>query len=77
MVGLLTFEAGWGAVRNRESRVFRSPEVGISAIANSKKRCSFVSFFLEGFVHFPNNTLHRIGQNRCQYQTEGVFFWES
>ena len=61
VVGLLTFEAGWGVVRNRESRVFRSPEVGISAIANSKKRCSFVSFCLEGFVHFPNTTLHRIG----------------
>ena len=61
MVGLLTFEVGWGVVRNRESRVFRSPEVGISAIANSKKRCSFISFFLEGFVHFPNTTLHRIG----------------
>ena len=38
MVGLLTIEVGWGEVRNRESRVFRSPEVGISAIANSKKR---------------------------------------
>ena len=61
VVGLLTFEVGWGLVRNRESRVFRSPEVGISAIANSKKRCSFISFFLEGFVHFPNTTLHRIG----------------
>ena len=61
VVRLLTFEVGWGVVRNRESRVFRSPEVGISAIANSKKRCSFISFFLEGFVHFPNTTLHRIG----------------
>ena len=61
MVGPLTFEAGWGVVRNRESRVFRSPEVSISAIANGKKTCSFVSFFLEGFVHFPNTTLHRIG----------------
>ena len=61
MVGLLTFEAGWGVVRNRESRVFRSPEVGISAIANSKKRCSFLSFFLEGFVHFPNTTFKYTG----------------
>ena len=61
VVRLLTFEVGWGVVRNRESRVFRSPEVGISGIANSKKRCSFISFFLEGFVHFPNTTLHRIG----------------
>ena len=61
VVWLLTFEAGWGVVRNRESWVFRSPEVGISAIANSKKRCSFISFFLEGFFHFPNTTLHWIG----------------
>ena len=61
MVGLLTFEAGWGVVRNRESRVFKSPEVGISAIANSKKRCSFISFFLEGFVLFPNTTFKYTG----------------
>ena len=45
VVGLLTFEAGWGVVRNRESRVFRSPDVGISAIANSKRGAvSFLSF---------------------------------
>lgn len=61
MVGLLTFEGGWGVVLNRESPFFISPEVGISAIANSKKRCTFVSFLLEGFVHFPNTTLHQIG----------------
>ena len=59
--GCWHLKRGWGVVRNRQSRVFRSPEVGISAIANSKKRCSFVSFFLEGFVHFPNTTLHWIG----------------